>query len=370
MRLKAFNAALFALVAIGTLCAGVPAFSSTNETLAVGTIPSSDLFGGPATMTMRRLTIAPGEVLGWQYHHSALRLIAELRGSKGEWLRDEFASIVARFAASRHRNRSPLALNTALYAELLPWFERHHLDCNERVLLHLEAAATAGIPLPNYARAENHAGLLFEPEGKVLDPFDGQLHSIAEFALGAGDGYFMRSPTSHCIVEDDRRCRVLTAEERPSLVTPNEPHASLLLDAAATANDARIALHAVRLDPRNADAHDTIAGLAADRGAWDLAEKEYAAALALNPHDARIRFNHAVYLQMCGSRDLAIAEYRESLRLQPRLLPAMENLGMLLGTTEGRELLKRAMLREHSARRVRQLQGATLRASIRPRRSP
>jgi quercetin dioxygenase-like cupin family protein len=68
MRLKAFNTALFALAAIGTFFAAVPAFSSTNETLAVGTIPYSDLFGGPATMTTRRLTIAPGEVLGWHYH--------------------------------------------------------------------------------------------------------------------------------------------------------------------------------------------------------------------------------------------------------------------------------------------------------------
>jgi len=68
MGLKTFNAALFSVIALSTLLGAFPAFSSTNETLAVGTIPYSDLFGGPATMTMRRLTIAPGEVLGWHYH--------------------------------------------------------------------------------------------------------------------------------------------------------------------------------------------------------------------------------------------------------------------------------------------------------------
>ena len=67
MSLKTFNAALFSVIAFSTLAA-FPAFCSTNETLAVGTIPYSDLFGGPATMTMRRLTIAPGELLGWHYH--------------------------------------------------------------------------------------------------------------------------------------------------------------------------------------------------------------------------------------------------------------------------------------------------------------
>src|SRR5215208_4266966 len=36
--------------------------------LAVGTIPHSDLFDGPATVTVRTLTIKPGEVLAWHYH--------------------------------------------------------------------------------------------------------------------------------------------------------------------------------------------------------------------------------------------------------------------------------------------------------------
>jgi quercetin dioxygenase-like cupin family protein len=36
--------------------------------LALGTISDSQLFGGPATVTARTLTIRPGEVLAWHYH--------------------------------------------------------------------------------------------------------------------------------------------------------------------------------------------------------------------------------------------------------------------------------------------------------------
>ena len=47
---------------------GVIAYAATTVILAVGTIPHSELFDGPATVTVRTLTIAPGEVLAWHYH--------------------------------------------------------------------------------------------------------------------------------------------------------------------------------------------------------------------------------------------------------------------------------------------------------------
>lgn len=47
---------------------GVTAYAAVSETIAVGTMAHSELLGGPATVTVRRLTIAPGEVLGWHYH--------------------------------------------------------------------------------------------------------------------------------------------------------------------------------------------------------------------------------------------------------------------------------------------------------------
>ena len=47
---------------------GVIAYASSTNVLAVGTIPNSQFFDGPATVTVRTLTINPGEVLAWHYH--------------------------------------------------------------------------------------------------------------------------------------------------------------------------------------------------------------------------------------------------------------------------------------------------------------
>ena len=54
------------LVAV-VLC-GAVAYAAVTNILAVGTIPHSELFDGPATVTVRTLTIKPGEVLAWHYH--------------------------------------------------------------------------------------------------------------------------------------------------------------------------------------------------------------------------------------------------------------------------------------------------------------
>lgn len=47
---------------------GVTAYAATAVVIAVGTIPLSELFDGPATVTVRQFLIAPGEVLAWHYH--------------------------------------------------------------------------------------------------------------------------------------------------------------------------------------------------------------------------------------------------------------------------------------------------------------
>jgi quercetin dioxygenase-like cupin family protein len=52
----------------GVALAGIATYAAVSEVIAVGTMAHSELFDGPATITMRRLTIAPGEVLGWHYH--------------------------------------------------------------------------------------------------------------------------------------------------------------------------------------------------------------------------------------------------------------------------------------------------------------
>jgi quercetin dioxygenase-like cupin family protein len=57
--------------ALGALLIALTAYSAVSQVIAVGTMEHSELVGGPATLTMRTLTIAPGEVLGWHYHPGA-----------------------------------------------------------------------------------------------------------------------------------------------------------------------------------------------------------------------------------------------------------------------------------------------------------
>ena len=55
------------LVALGMI-----AYAATTVIVAVGTIPHSDLFDGPATVTLRTISFAPGEVGAWHYHPGPL----------------------------------------------------------------------------------------------------------------------------------------------------------------------------------------------------------------------------------------------------------------------------------------------------------
>ncbi len=55
-------------ISVAVLLVGVTAYAAVTVILAVGTIPESALFDGPATVTVRTLTIAPGESLAWHYH--------------------------------------------------------------------------------------------------------------------------------------------------------------------------------------------------------------------------------------------------------------------------------------------------------------
>ena len=62
------------IASLGALLFGAVAYAATTVILAVGTIPNSQLFDGPATVTVRTLTIKhgvdgqPGETLAWHYH--------------------------------------------------------------------------------------------------------------------------------------------------------------------------------------------------------------------------------------------------------------------------------------------------------------
>lgn len=59
---------LVIVIVLGVTLFGVNAYSSSTEIIAVGTIPHSELFDGPATVTVRKLTIEPGEILPWHHH--------------------------------------------------------------------------------------------------------------------------------------------------------------------------------------------------------------------------------------------------------------------------------------------------------------
>ncbi|GAB3383919.1 cupin domain-containing protein [Lysobacter fragariae] len=56
---------------LATSLAALSAQAATPRIIGTGTMAYSDLIGGPAVVTMRTLTIAPGEVLGWHQHPGA-----------------------------------------------------------------------------------------------------------------------------------------------------------------------------------------------------------------------------------------------------------------------------------------------------------
>jgi len=69
MKLYAGKKSKLAVAISALLVTGVIfTYAATTVIVAVGTIPNSELFDGPATVTVRQLVIAPGETLAWHYH--------------------------------------------------------------------------------------------------------------------------------------------------------------------------------------------------------------------------------------------------------------------------------------------------------------
>ncbi len=67
MKIRKFNKRLVIAISLGVLFLGAVAYAAITL-LAVGTIPQSQLVDGPATVTDRTLTLAPGEMTNWHYH--------------------------------------------------------------------------------------------------------------------------------------------------------------------------------------------------------------------------------------------------------------------------------------------------------------
>jgi len=53
---------------VGLALVGATLYAAVSTVIAVGVMAESDLFDGPASITMRTLEIESGEVLGWHYH--------------------------------------------------------------------------------------------------------------------------------------------------------------------------------------------------------------------------------------------------------------------------------------------------------------
>jgi quercetin dioxygenase-like cupin family protein len=68
MKRRKISKKLMLAIGLGVVVLSVTVYSATTNILAVGTIPQSKLFNGPATVTVRTLTINPGETLAWHYH--------------------------------------------------------------------------------------------------------------------------------------------------------------------------------------------------------------------------------------------------------------------------------------------------------------
>jgi len=59
-------------VVLGLVALGVIGYAATTSVIAVGTIPHSELLNGPATVTVRTISFAPGELGAWHYHPGPL----------------------------------------------------------------------------------------------------------------------------------------------------------------------------------------------------------------------------------------------------------------------------------------------------------
>lgn len=55
-------------LSLSAILLAIAGYAAVTTILAVGTIADSEVFDGPATMTVRQMIIAPGEALPWHYH--------------------------------------------------------------------------------------------------------------------------------------------------------------------------------------------------------------------------------------------------------------------------------------------------------------
>ena len=86
----------------------------------------------------------------------------------------------------------------------------------------------------------------------------------------------------------------------------------------------------LKSDPANPLRHDAVASLDLDAGLFDEAIAQYRQSLRLNGESAPTHYNLGFALSARGRRDEAIAEFQEALRIDPDYAQAHNNLGALL----------------------------------------
>ena len=86
----------------------------------------------------------------------------------------------------------------------------------------------------------------------------------------------------------------------------------------------------LRSDPANPLRHDAVASLYLDAGLLDDAIAQYRQSLRLNRESAPTHYNLGFALSSRGRREEAIAEFQEALRIDPEYAQAHNNLGALL----------------------------------------
>jgi tetratricopeptide (TPR) repeat protein len=98
----------------------------------------------------------------------------------------------------------------------------------------------------------------------------------------------------------------------------------------AVADDLAAYTKLLRQDPENPLRHDAVAALYLDAGRLDQAIAEFRESLRLNPQSAPTRYNLGFALSSSGRRDEAIEAFQEALRIDPDYAQAHNNLGALL----------------------------------------
>lgn len=68
MKIRKFKIGLPIAIVLGVIAWVAIVYAQMTNVLSVGTISHSQLFNGPATVTVRTLTIKPGEAVPWHYH--------------------------------------------------------------------------------------------------------------------------------------------------------------------------------------------------------------------------------------------------------------------------------------------------------------